>query len=110
MNTISLCPGPSALHADAMGAGSPCNDNKIVIHSDSKDKVTPNFDYLLGYLRKDYLVGSKVRAPCCQVQNKGLTMCVNLSCQRHAFWYKLALLTSLFQRYRFITFFLGSPC
>ena len=31
MSTISLCPGLSALHADAMGAHPPYKDHKIVI-------------------------------------------------------------------------------
>ena len=50
------------------------HDYKIVVPSDGKDKVTTNFDGLPGYLSKDCPVVSKVRALCCQMQNKGLTM------------------------------------
>ena len=70
LNTISLCPGPSALHAD------------------EQRQITLNFDCQPGYLSKDYPV-VKVSA------------LKSLRCQHsHAFWYSLALLTSLFQIYR----------
>eukprot|EP00450_Noctiluca_scintillans_P038854 CAMPEP_0194476938 /NCGR_PEP_ID=MMETSP0253-20130528/738_1 /TAXON_ID=2966 /ORGANISM="Noctiluca scintillans" /LENGTH=296 /DNA_ID=CAMNT_0039315845 /DNA_START=62 /DNA_END=952 /DNA_ORIENTATION=+ len=77
--TISLCHGPSALRAAAVGGDFPYKDYKIVVFPDSMDKMSPKFGYLPGYLSEDYLVESKLRALGCQVQNKGMddSVCVD---------------------------------
>jgi len=69
ITTISLCHGPSALRAAAVGGDFPYKDYKIVVFPDSMDKQSPKFGYLPGYLSDDYLIEAKLKALGCKVQN-----------------------------------------
>merc|ERR1712203_1207675 len=72
ITTISLCHGPSAFRAAAVGGDFPYKDYKIAVFPDSMDKMSPKFGYLPGYLSEDYLVQAKLKALGCQVQNKDM--------------------------------------
>lgn len=70
--TITLCHGPSALRAAALGGEFPYKDYKIVVFPDKIDKMSPKFGYLPGYLGEENLCEAKLKALGCNVQNKGM--------------------------------------
>jgi len=72
ITTISLCHGPSALRAAAVGGDFPYKDYKIAVFPDSMDKSSPKFGYLPGHLSEDYHCEAKLKGLGCLVQNKNM--------------------------------------
>ena len=70
--TISLCHGPSALRAAALGGEFPYKGYKLVVFPDKMDRMTPKFGYLPGYLKEEDWVEAKLKALGCEVQNKNM--------------------------------------
>jgi len=77
--TISLCHGPSALRAAALGGEFPYKGYKLVVFPDKTDRLTPKFGYLPGYIKEEDWVEAQLKALGCQVQNKAMddTTCVD---------------------------------
>lgn len=72
LTTISICHGPSAFRAAAVGGTFPYQGYKMVVFPDSMDKTSPKIGYLPGYLSEDYWCEAKLRALGCLVQNKNM--------------------------------------
>lgn len=70
ITTISLCHGPSALRAAAVGGEFPYKGYKLVVFPDSMDKTSPKLGYLPGNLSEDYCCEAKLKALGCRVQNQ----------------------------------------
>jgi len=68
--TISLCHGPSALRAAAVGGEFPYKDYKICVFPDKTDKMTPKFGYLPGYMKEEDFVEAELKKLGMLVQNK----------------------------------------
>lgn len=69
--TISLCHGPSAFRAAAIGGGEfPYKDYKICVFPDKMDKMTPKFGYLPGYMKEEDMVEAQLRKLGFLIQNK----------------------------------------
>lgn len=51
--TISLCHGPAALLAAAIGGEFPYKGYKMVVFPDKTDRSTPKFGYLPGYIKEE---------------------------------------------------------
>lgn len=77
--TISLCHGPNAFRAAALGGEFPYKGYKLVVFPDKTDRLTPKFGYLPGYLKEQDWVEAKLKALGCEVQNKAMddTTCVD---------------------------------
>lgn len=77
--TISLCHGPAALRAAALGGEFPYKGYKLVVFPDKTDRLTPKFGYLPGYIKEEDWVEAQLKALGCQVQNKAMddTTCVD---------------------------------
>merc|ERR1711971_652116 len=59
--TISLCHGPSALRAGAVGGEFPYKGYKICVFPDSMDRQSPKLGYLPGNLSDDYCCEAKLK-------------------------------------------------
>lgn len=70
MTTISLCHGPAAFLAGAVGGEFPYKDYKIAVFPDKVDKMTPKIGYLPGYIREEDQIERKLKEKGCRVQNK----------------------------------------
>lgn len=70
--TISICHGPSALRAAALGGEFPYKGYKLVVFPDSVDRSTPKFGYLPGYMKEEDWVEAKLKALGCEVQNRAM--------------------------------------
>jgi len=69
LTTISLCHGPTALRAAAVGGDFPYKDYKIAVFPDAVDKTSPSFGYLPGPLRAEDTAESHLKDLGCKVQN-----------------------------------------
>jgi len=69
--TISLCHGPSALRAAAIGGGEfPYKGYKCCVFPDKTDKMTPKFGYLPGYMKEEDFVEAELKKLGMLIQNK----------------------------------------
>jgi len=69
--TISICHGPNALRAAAIGGGEfPYKGYKLCVFPDKMDKSTPKFGYLPGYMKEEDMVEAELKKLGCLIQNK----------------------------------------
>jgi len=68
--TISLCHGPSALRAAALGGDFPYKGYKLCVFPDKTDRFTPKLGYLPGYMKQEDWVEKQLKDLGCLVQNK----------------------------------------
>lgn len=78
--TISICHGPSAFRAAAIGGGEfPYKDYKLCVFPDKVDKMTPKFGYLPGYMKEEDMVEAQLKKLGMLVQNKEMddSICID---------------------------------
>lgn len=77
--TLSLCHGPSALRAAALGGEFPYKGYKLCVFPDKTDLFTPKIGYLPGYLKKEDQIEAKLVELGMKVQNKEMddSVCVD---------------------------------
>merc|ERR1719330_122467 len=67
--TISLCHGPAALLAGAVGGEFPYKGYKLCVFPDKVDMFTPKIGYLPGYLKEEDKLEANLKKAGCIVQN-----------------------------------------
>jgi len=78
--TISICHGPNALRAAALGGGEfPYKGYKLCVFPDKMDKQTPKFGYLPGYMKEEDMVEAQLVKLGCLIQNKEMddSVCID---------------------------------
>jgi len=106
--TISLCHGPNAFRAAALGGEFPYKGYKFCVFPDKADLDSPGVGYLPGFMREDAMVEAKLVELGCLVQNKEAddSTCVDRelvtgACQRASGTLAVAAVKFLADRYGF---------